>query len=192
MVPFLSVIEVSHSSFYSTVSPSRTELSQSRKTVVITGCDSGIGLPIFQSFALARASKIAIIGRRRGVLEKAAASIHTPGSLPKIQQNLRTHSGLRSHCCMWWISTQVKWLRRKWQTNWWKEWPTFLMVGHSILSNDGCLAKTSWPRGNFRRLGCKPEAKFLKRKCLGEIGMQYAEPWLHMKWTEILLGWAEK
>jgi len=76
MAPFLFAIEVSHSSFYSTISPSRTELSQSGKTVVITGCDSGIGLPISQSFALARASRIAIIGHRRGVLEKAAASIH--------------------------------------------------------------------------------------------------------------------
>jgi len=75
MAPFPSATKLWHSSSYSPISPSRSELSQSGKTVVITGGGSGIGLSISQSFALAGASKIAIIGRRRGVLEKAAASI---------------------------------------------------------------------------------------------------------------------
>jgi NAD(P)-dependent dehydrogenase (short-subunit alcohol dehydrogenase family) len=43
---------------------------------VITGGGAGIGLSISQSFAVAGASKIVIIGRRTSVLEKAAASIH--------------------------------------------------------------------------------------------------------------------
>ena len=76
MAVYPSPTKIWHSSTYPSIFPTRSELSLAGKTVVITGGGSGIGLSISQSFALAGSSKIAIIGRRNAVLEKAAASIY--------------------------------------------------------------------------------------------------------------------
>lgn len=72
---FPSATRTWHSSPYPAISPTRPELSAKGKSVIITGGATGIGLSISLSFALAGASKIAIIGRREKVLQEAATSI---------------------------------------------------------------------------------------------------------------------
>ncbi|RDW66980.1 NAD(P)-binding protein-28 [Coleophoma crateriformis] len=83
MASFPSYTSTWHSSTYATISPTRPELSLHGKSVVITGGGSGIGAAITEAFARAGVSKLAIIGRRKEVLEAAAArikSIAHPGT----------------------------------------------------------------------------------------------------------------
>ena len=75
MARWPSYTKVWHTSPYSSISPSRPELSLAGRSVVITGGGSGIGASIAQSVALAGASKIAIIGRRTQALSDISAKI---------------------------------------------------------------------------------------------------------------------
>lgn len=75
MAPYPSATKTWHTSSYAGVSPSRPELSLTGKAIVITGGGSGIGLSISRAYALAGASKIAIIGRRPQILQEAVSSI---------------------------------------------------------------------------------------------------------------------
>jgi NAD(P)-dependent dehydrogenase (short-subunit alcohol dehydrogenase family) len=76
MSQFPSPASKFHSSTYPSIDPTRPELSLAGKSVIITGGGAGIGLAISKSLALAGTSKLAIIGRRTEVLEKAKATIH--------------------------------------------------------------------------------------------------------------------
>ncbi|PNP77067.1 hypothetical protein FNYG_09680 [Fusarium nygamai] len=60
---------------YSSIDPTRPELSAAGKFVAITGGGTGIGRSIAIAFAQAGASTIAILGRRLDRLETAAAEI---------------------------------------------------------------------------------------------------------------------
>ncbi|KAL4906640.1 hypothetical protein BDW74DRAFT_176955 [Aspergillus multicolor] len=62
--PFPSATRTWHSTSYSSISPTRPELSASGKTVLITGGGTGIGAEAARSFAAAGASRIALLGRR--------------------------------------------------------------------------------------------------------------------------------
>ncbi|KAK0712614.1 hypothetical protein B0T26DRAFT_648917, partial [Lasiosphaeria miniovina] len=64
-----------HTKEYAQISPSRPELSAAGKFVVVTGGGIGIGLAISTAYAQAGAKIIAILGRRREVLEAAAKQI---------------------------------------------------------------------------------------------------------------------
>lgn len=75
MAPFPSPTTKWHSDTYSTLSPSRPELSAKGKTVLITGGGTGIGAETARSFAEAGASRIALLGRREQPLLDTKASI---------------------------------------------------------------------------------------------------------------------
>ena len=64
-----------HKTTYPAIDPSRPELSASNKTVIITGAGSGIGSAVAHSYAVAGAQKIAVIGRRRELLEATKQSV---------------------------------------------------------------------------------------------------------------------
>lgn len=64
-----------HREPYAAISPSRPELSQKGRVVVITGAAEGIGYAIARSFGKAGASKVVITGRRKGALDEAVASL---------------------------------------------------------------------------------------------------------------------
>jgi NAD(P)-dependent dehydrogenase (short-subunit alcohol dehydrogenase family) len=64
-----------HRTSYPSIDPSRHELSQAGRTVLITGGGTGIGLSIGKSFAQAGARRVIIVGRRANVLADAAKAI---------------------------------------------------------------------------------------------------------------------
>jgi NAD(P)-dependent dehydrogenase (short-subunit alcohol dehydrogenase family) len=64
-----------HKDTYPTIDPSRPELSQAGKTVIVSGGSTGIGFAISRGFALAGASRVIVLGRRPDVTAHAVASI---------------------------------------------------------------------------------------------------------------------
>ncbi|KAE9401801.1 short-chain dehydrogenase/reductase [Gymnopus androsaceus JB14] len=64
-----------HRDTYPSISPTKPSLTQTGKTILITGGGDGIGLEIARSFAKARASRIIIVGRRAGLLDEAVGGL---------------------------------------------------------------------------------------------------------------------
>ncbi|KAK5991400.1 hypothetical protein PT974_09681 [Cladobotryum mycophilum] len=58
-----SITTKTHNTAYPAISPSRPDLSQAGRTVLITGGTGGIGYATAQSFSLAGAEKVIIVGR---------------------------------------------------------------------------------------------------------------------------------
>lgn len=69
------IVKMYHKSSYPAISPLRPELSQTGRTVLITGASAGIGLSIARAYALASASKVILTGRRKDVLQSSAADL---------------------------------------------------------------------------------------------------------------------
>lgn len=64
-----------HREPYAAIAPSRPELSQEGRVVLVTGGSEGIGFAIARSFGKAGAAKVIITGRRRAALDEAVASL---------------------------------------------------------------------------------------------------------------------
>ena len=75
MAPFPSPTSTWHTESYPSISPSRPELSAKGKAILITGGGTGIGAETARSFAVAGASRIALLGRREQPLLETKASI---------------------------------------------------------------------------------------------------------------------
>jgi NAD(P)-dependent dehydrogenase (short-subunit alcohol dehydrogenase family) len=73
--PFPSPTSTWHSNTYSTLSPTRPELSVKGKIVLITGGGTGIGAETARYFAQAGATRIAVLGRRAQPLLDTKTSI---------------------------------------------------------------------------------------------------------------------
>jgi NAD(P)-dependent dehydrogenase (short-subunit alcohol dehydrogenase family) len=71
-VPFIKAI---HKQPYAGISPSRPELSQAGKTVLVLGGSISIGLAIAKAFVQASASHVIVTGRRQAVLDNAVAEL---------------------------------------------------------------------------------------------------------------------
>ncbi|KAF7536568.1 hypothetical protein G7054_g4407 [Neopestalotiopsis clavispora] len=74
-ITFPSPTKTFHSDVYSTIDPTRPELSVKGKNVLITGGGTGIGAETARSFAKAGAARIALLGRREQPLLDTKASI---------------------------------------------------------------------------------------------------------------------
>jgi NAD(P)-dependent dehydrogenase (short-subunit alcohol dehydrogenase family) len=70
-----NVTKTIHTKPYAAISLSRPELSQTGKTILITGGGTGIGLAIAKSFIGASASAVIIVGRRAAVLDSARSAL---------------------------------------------------------------------------------------------------------------------
>lgn len=68
--PFPSPVAEWHNDTYDAIQPTRAELSQAGRTVIVTGAGSGIGREVAAAFAQAGASTIHIIGRTKSALEE--------------------------------------------------------------------------------------------------------------------------
>jgi len=66
---------VVHREPYAAISPSRPELSQKGKVVLVTGSSGGIGLAIARAFGKASAAKVILTGRHQGPLDTAVATL---------------------------------------------------------------------------------------------------------------------
>jgi len=65
-----------HKKPYEAISPSRPELQQTDRTVLVTGGSSGIGLAIAQGYLAAGAALVIVLGRRPEVLQSAIAGLN--------------------------------------------------------------------------------------------------------------------
>lgn len=72
-----------HRTPYAEISPSRPELSQAGKTVLITGGHTGIGYAIARAFAQANAERIVVVGRRSDLVTSAASRLGA--QFPEVQ-----------------------------------------------------------------------------------------------------------
>lgn len=70
-----SLTSVIHRSGYPAIAPTRPELSQAGRTVLIVGGGTNIGKAIAENFVRAAATTVIIIGRRENVLQEAVAEL---------------------------------------------------------------------------------------------------------------------
>ncbi|KAM0424381.1 hypothetical protein ACHAPT_010301 [Fusarium lateritium] len=68
-------LQTLHKKPYPAISPTRPELSQEGRTILITGGNSGIGFSIARAFVAARASRIIIVSRRYDSVQAAATQL---------------------------------------------------------------------------------------------------------------------
>ncbi|EED18515.1 short-chain dehydrogenase, putative [Talaromyces stipitatus ATCC 10500] len=81
-----------HKEPYPAISPSRPELSQTGKVVLVTGGGTGVGFSIAKAFIRASVDTIIIIGRRADVLEKAASDLKQEARLVRTSSKIITRS----------------------------------------------------------------------------------------------------
>jgi NAD(P)-dependent dehydrogenase (short-subunit alcohol dehydrogenase family) len=94
-----------HRKPYEAISPSRPELSQAGKTVVVTGGNSGIGYAIARGFIKASAKHVIILGRRQEVVKSAAEKLSKEaegfGSSTVVEGKICDIASLESTAAFW-------------------------------------------------------------------------------------------
>ncbi|KAJ4187433.1 hypothetical protein NW767_012351 [Fusarium falciforme] len=78
-----SLTSVVHRESYPSISPTRSELSQAGRTVLVAGGSTGIGFSIAESFGAAGATRIILTGRRQSALDEALTKIKQ--AYPKVK-----------------------------------------------------------------------------------------------------------
>lgn len=73
--PYPAPVSEWHNDTYDAISPTRKELSQRGKTIVITEASQGIGREVAKAFAHAEAKSIHILGRTKQTLEETKSLV---------------------------------------------------------------------------------------------------------------------
>ncbi|KAL2672400.1 hypothetical protein Neosp_013109 [[Neocosmospora] mangrovei] len=81
--PSGSLTSVIHHESYPSISPTRPELSQAGRTVLVAGGSTGIGFSIAESFGAAGVTRIILTGRRQSALDEALTKIKK--AYPKVE-----------------------------------------------------------------------------------------------------------
>ncbi|KAI8711613.1 hypothetical protein NCS52_01425300 [Fusarium sp. LHS14.1] len=81
--PSGSLTSVIHREPYPSISPTRPELSQTGRTVLVAGGSTGIGFGIAESFSAASVKRVILTGRRQSALDEALAKIKQ--AYPKVE-----------------------------------------------------------------------------------------------------------
>lgn len=84
MALFPVPVDTYHTSTYDTIDPTKSELSQHGKNVVITGAGSGIGQAMALSFAKANVANLALLGRRLEALNETQELIKASNPETKV------------------------------------------------------------------------------------------------------------
>lgn len=71
----LSGLQTLHKKPYPAISPTRPELSQEGRTILITGGNSGIGFSIARAFVAAKAKRVIVVARRADSVKFAVARL---------------------------------------------------------------------------------------------------------------------
>ncbi|KAF2813915.1 NAD(P)-binding protein [Mytilinidion resinicola] len=82
-VPITDFTPTIHKTPYPAISPTRKELNQAGKNVLITGGGTGIGKATARNFVLASAATVIIVGRRPDVLKAAGAELEREATAVK-------------------------------------------------------------------------------------------------------------
>lgn len=82
--PYPAPVTEWHDDTYDAINPTRPELAQAGKTIVITGAGQGIGREIVKAFAAANASAIHIIGRTQKTLDETKEIVESAYPISKI------------------------------------------------------------------------------------------------------------
>ncbi|KAK1991159.1 short chain dehydrogenase [Colletotrichum falcatum] len=71
----MDITKTIHNKPYPAIFPSRPELSQKERTILVCGGSAGIGFAIAQSFAQAGAKRVIILGRRQNLVDEAVSKL---------------------------------------------------------------------------------------------------------------------
>jgi NAD(P)-dependent dehydrogenase (short-subunit alcohol dehydrogenase family) len=97
----LPALQIYHKETYPAILPSRPELSQKGKTVVIAGGSSGIGFAIARSFVAAGSKRVILLGRRQHALESATNTLNTESGSGVVEGRVADTGNVKSIEELW-------------------------------------------------------------------------------------------
>jgi NAD(P)-dependent dehydrogenase (short-subunit alcohol dehydrogenase family) len=83
--PFPAPVTEWHNDTYPAIHPTRPELSQAGRTIVVSGAGSGIGREVVHAFAQAGAGIIHLLGRTKATLEETRKIVNASHSSIKVE-----------------------------------------------------------------------------------------------------------
>ena len=90
-----------HRQPYPSISPTRPELSQAGRTVLVTGGAQGVGLAISKAFLQASASKVVIVSRRQATMNDGLKELESYGLADRVVSKICDMSDAEAAARLW-------------------------------------------------------------------------------------------